>query len=647
MAIDISAGIDESIPSGLYQTEYAYDYPEGLDLRPTSELHKLIVTRILNRATESRYVIQNRYDSWNTINKSLTAFIDPGEVREKKRDPRKKVTIIVPMTYANTETVLSYMVAVFLQDPIFRYSWRSPGDVVGSILMEKVVNFHVQKFKMGLNIHTMLRDSLTMGCGVVSPYWYSKMGYKRVNVGPSMVEMFGRNIPMESSVEMIRDVLYEGNKLDNIDPYTILPDPNVPLHDLQEGEFFGFVSRESYPELLCREVEGQEGFFNVKYLKHTDGASGFYNQPRAERQETTRDKLGTFSWFTGATTRPKDVIYMWIRLIPSEWRLGASDMPEKWFFALGGDKIVIMAKPLALMHDLYPAVVCAPDFDGYSPLPISRAEISYGMQDVLDFLFTSHMDNVSKAINDSFIVDPSMINMQDLKTGGAAKLIRLRRSHWGRGVENAIKQLQVTDVTSRHITDSSYVIDIMQRVNAAADMMQGVVRKGSERRTATEARNVQLGASQRLERAGKVAGMQAMLDLGYMLASHTQQILDSDTYVNVLGEWEDVLRKEFEGQISHDRVKVTPNMLNVDYDLVPNDGSAPGGDPPEPWVQLFQVLTKSPELAEKFDIVRVFKHIARILGAKNVENFEKKIKPDEDVAEDVRKGDIAPVEEVE
>jgi len=636
---------EENILQSLVGIDYGYDYPVGLDIRPDSDLHNLIVTRVLARATESRNIVKNRYPSWNALSKSLTAFVDPDEVRAKKLDPSKKITLVVPMTYASLETVLTYLVSALLDDPLFRYTWGGPEDVIGTILMEKVIGFQATKAKMMLNLHTMLRDAVAYGVGVVNIGWHRKMGYKKIAENPSYVEVLGVNVPMEPTLNIVRSTLWEGNKLTNLDPYTILPDPNTPIHALQDGEFFGWIERQSYPDLLSSEIEGSEGYFNIKYLKNISGESRFYTESRAERSSNLIDKMGTYSWFTGGTTRPKDTIYMFIKLIPNEWHLGTSDIPEKWLFGVSGDRLVIMAKKMNMLHDMFPIATCAPDFDGYSTMPVARCEVVFGMQDVLDFLFTSHMDNVAKAVHDSFIVDPSRINMPDLTAQQGPKIIRLRKDYWGSGVREAIEQLKVSDITRSHISDSAYVIDIMQRAMCASDSMQGVVRTGSERRTAEEYRQTKMAGLSRLERAARVAAVQSKWDLAYMCASHTQQLMEEDVFVSIIGEWQEILEKEY-GTRS-DRVRVTPDMMDVDYNIISEDGTVPDSESAEDWLTLFKLITVRPELAERFDIVRVFKHVARLLGAKNVENFEVKVKPTEEVEKQVEKGEVTPIEEVE
>ena len=113
------------------------------------------------------------------IDKVLTAYIrtDDKEKEIKKKDDRKPVSIIFPYSYAMMETMLSYLVGAFFQDPIFMYEGNSPEDTVGAALLELVVQQHCIKNKVFLPIHTMFRDGLSYGIGAVSPEWVVKTGF--------------------------------------------------------------------------------------------------------------------------------------------------------------------------------------------------------------------------------------------------------------------------------------------------------------------------------------------------------------------------------------------------------------------------------------------------------------------------------------
>ncbi len=61
---------------------------------------------------------------------------------------------------------------------------------------------------------------------------------------------------------------------------------------------------------------------------------------------------------------------------------------------------------------------------------------------------------------------------------------------------------------------------------------------------------------------------------------------------------------------------------------------------------MFETLSKTPELAQQFEMGRIFKHIARNNGAKNVEEFVKvQVQPDEQVQQQAQEGNILPFNE--
>lgn len=618
----------------LLERDLGYTYPYDLDLRPGTELHAKIKDEILNRARESYSVVSNRFSSWNSIEQVMTAYIDLDEEEEdiQDADSRKPVSIVFPYTYIIIETVLTYLVTALLGDPIFRYDGTSPEDLLGVALLEKVVQKQCDYFKVALALHTFLRDALVYGLGVAAPYWEVKEGtyYVRTLLGA----LLGKK-----SIKR-QGVIFEGNALENVDPYTYLPDPNVAAHKVQEGEYVGWLFKTSLPRLKRDEGRGNSDLFNVKYLNALKSRkSSICSASDSAREDKSGTAYRDYTDFT--STNRVDVIYMYVDLIPSEWKLGDSDKPEKWLFGLAGDEIVVKAKKLGLSHGMYPIVTAAPDFDGYSVLPIARSEVLYGMQHVLDFMFNSHISNVRKALNDMFVVDPFLININDLKDPRPGKLIRLRRPAWGKGVKDAVQQFQVNDITRNNLADSAIIVQWMQMIGAADESLSGVLRKGGpERLTGTEFQGTRAGAIGRLERVARVIGLQAFHDLGYMFASHTQQLMSKEVYVKTVGRWQEELQAVY----GSNYVKVTPYDISIPYDVEVKDGSIPNGSA-QLWIRLYDILAKNQQLGQQFDMVRIFEHIAQVLGAKNVSDFKikTKIMPNEQVLQQSQAGNIVPL----
>lgn len=630
-----------------------YKYPNNLNLIPASQDHARLTKEIYIRAMESSNEMSKRYASWRKVDQTLTAYVklDESEQNIKDKDDRKPVSIVVPYSYATLETILTYLVSAFLEDPIFRYIGSGPEDVVGAILMEKVIEQQTRQFKAALSLHTMFRDSLSYGMGVVTPTWDRKWGWKAVVQDSGfMSALFGRFMSTGKVRGREETILFEGNRIKNIDPYMFLPDPNIPITDLQHGEFVGWIEQTNYMKLIELEKNDSD-IFNVKYLKGLGpGGRSQFNKARSEAGRSDKFGTSTNAYGAGMTTAPIDVVWMYWTMIPKDNKLGKEEYPEKWLFGLAADKVLICAKRLDLNHNMYPVAVCAPDFDGYSSTPVSRLELMYGMQEALDWLFNSHIANVRKAINDMLIVDPSLINMADLQDPRPGKLVRMRRSAWGRGVENAVKQLQVNDITRSHIGDAASIIDYMQRTSAATDSVSGMIRKSGERVTAQETRDTRQSALSRLTKAAKIVSLQAMQDIGYMMASHTQQLMSKDLYVKATGTWADVLKQEYPDQSS---IHVSPLDVIVDYDLVVKDGSTPTGDS-EGWVEVFRIMAQQPQLYQSFDMVRIFKHIARIMGAKDINEFVLKsgpvspvqIESSDKIQKGVQQGNMVPIEQI-
>ena len=204
-----------------------------------------------------------------------------------------------------------------------------------------------------------------------------------------------------------------------------------------------------------------------------------------------------------------------------------------------------------------------------------------------------------------------------------------------------IKQLDVRDVTGGHISDAATLMEMIQRTTAATDVVAGIRRGGGERVSATEARDTRVSALSRMEKAAKIIGMQSHQDIAYMFGQHTQQLMSEDMKVKLMGDWPEKYAEEYgEGFAS-----VSPDDLSMDFDIIPHDGAIPGGEPVDLWVSLFQVLAAQPEVAAEFDLKRIFIHMARQMGAKNVHDFikrEPQVKPDEEVMGEVDRGNLIP-----
>ena len=627
---------------------FDYNYPRGLDLNPNSDFHKRLRAKIWARASASRKAISKRFTSWNEIDRIMTTYVSPEVKKELEGDTVSEtpISIIFPYSYSNLEALLTYMTMALIQDPIFQYEGVDSEDVVGAMLLELVIRLHCIKNKVPLALHTIFRDAFSYGVGIGLPGWVRRYGKRPIKTTVVTQSPFGDST--SNGVQYVEDLLFEGNDLTSIDPYLWLPDPSVSSDKIQEGEFIGWIDRDNYMNMLSEESYSDGEIFNVRYLKAKRNKKSTLAIDESDRNA----KFGGDSKMNrgaAGVTSPVDNINMYVNLIPKEWGLGPGEYPEKWFFRLSADDVITKCEPANHNHGLYPVAVASPEYDGYSATPISRLEVLKGLQNILDWFFSSRVANAKKSLNDMIVVDPYLVNINDVKDPKPGKIIRLRRPAWGHGVKDVVSQLAVNDITRNNISDAAFITQWMDRISGADQSLSGTIRQsGPERLTRGEFQGTRSSAISRLQSLATIISYQFMQDIGYMFAVHTQQYMSKESVVKITGRYEEDLRKSFGPNT--ERVKVSPFDLAINYDLVVRDGSIPGGNFSDAWLDLFNIIVKEPDLRQTFDVSRIFSYIAIQLGAKNVEDFKRNVNriqpsqmPDEQVMGEAAKGNLVPL----
>lgn len=623
-----------------------YDYAPGLDLEPGSVQHNKIADFVKSMAKEGRSATNKRADSWSTIEDTLRAYMRKSDAEEAilRNDPRKPVGIVIPVSAASLDTWTAYMATAFLGSPIFPVEGRSPEDSAGAVLLEHILNAQNQRMRNVLNYNTMFMDAGSYGVGVVHNDWEERWGFRtihdRVNDGSGVRELSYRREVMQ----------FEGNNVRNIHPRNYLPDPNVGVHEIQRSEFVGYVDTVGIVHLLEQERRSEGSMVNAKFLNHLSSKKSSVAES-FRRKDTDLYEEGVLR--TSKDSMPPsnvvDIVYMYANIVPEMLDLPGPDAPEKWEFIVAADELVLFAGPLQDDHNMYPMVTCAPDYDGYSVVPMSKLEQANGLQRSIDWFLNSRFESVRKTLHGMFVVDPEQININDVLKPGGGKLLRIRPGAWNTSPKDAIHQLAVNDVTAGHIVDVDNLSNIFRQVTGASESMQGTPRKSGERVSATEARGFLSGSMSRMEKAAMIASAMAMGDIGYQQAMNTRQYMSQETFVKLSGEYLQTLPQEY-GERAREAISVFPEDVDIDMDVIIKDGSIPKGDNAQQWIQLAQLVFPDPELRQTFDVPRIFTHIARMLGSKDVYDFvrqggtiQPRVMEDEQVLDGASSGELIPI----
>jgi len=596
----------------LHDIKYDYEYIGGHDLSPNSDYHNKLVDKLLTLMSNSSRVISSRYNAWNEIDYVMTGFVDLTEKEKLDKDNNKPVPIVFPYSYAILEALLSYLSSVFLSTPIFMYEGVAPEDELGAILLEKLIELQCEKAGLRLPLHTLFRDGLIYGVGYSIPIW-----------------------------ETDHVTGFEGIGLQNIDPYLAFPDPNLASHEAKKGSFFGWISTETYNKLV---VQDDKALFNVKYLRHLRNRTSTFGIDMSKR--STRTGIQRVLSTDESIAKSFEVVNLFVNIIPKELDFGDSEVPENWWFSIAADSVLIRAMPLVNISSDLPIVSGTPDPDGYSISPLSKMESLYGLQGIVDWLFNSHIKAVQQAVNNIHVIDPYRINAADFtlakEQGGG--VVRVERAMFGQSIGDAIFQVPINDVTQNHMRDIPIVIQAMERIGGADEATMGMLRRsGPERLTGAEFEGTQHSFYTRLERMGMLYSEQLMKPLGIIFAKLNSLMLSKSRYLKMTGRWTETLMKNH-GIASGSRQIVTPDMLQIDFDIITRDGSVPKPTLSNLYLKMIEIISSNKELYEKFDITRIFSECFTQAGVKNADTFIR-LASTEHVRKEAQAGNIVPQEE--
>lgn len=619
----------------------------GINVPFESPQHKRLMDAVKRRWMLSRNKMSNRYPKWIEIEEKCTAFIPTTDADKKREQARKDgkpqyTTIEIPYSYAQLLSAHTYWTSVFLaRNPVFQYTGRH-GETEQSVLaLEAVIDYQVNVGKMLVPLYLWLLDAGKYGIGIVCNYWDKESAFVS-QIAEVPKTYMGLQIPgtkqkVRQTIEMTS---YLGNKIFNVRPFDWFPDPRVPISRFQQGEFCGRYCEVGWNYVKAR---GAQGIYqNVEKLKGTKPGSWIKESGSNNGVQVPNTGLPADVNYQGtpSTTEEDKLDYvslleMCIELVPSEWSLGSSKMPEKWMFTIGNDAVLLRAAPLGCLHNQFPFAIMEYELEGYGMYKRGMMETLQPLNDVMTWLFNAHFHNVRKVLNDQLVVDPSRLVMKDVMGPDAGRLIRLRPEAYGTDPAQAIKQLQVVDITQNHLRDAEIVADMMQRLSGVTDNIMGLVNTGG-RKTATEVRTSSTMGINRLKTNAEYFSAGGFGPLSQMFVQNTQQFYDAQFNFKIAG---DLLAS------APRFLQVTPEMIAGFYDFVPVDGTMPVDRfaLASLWKDLMLNMRNFPSLLMQYDIGAIFGHIAQLSGVKDLGQFKLQVQPDAVLQAQLAAGNVIPL----
>lgn len=616
-------------------------------LVPGSELHKTVLTYLLQRVSESERKMSLFYDRWSVNEKQYQAYIDLPKWDKVLRDmnatgaPPQVVNITVPYSFATISTIVTYLIHTFAgRRPMFQVGSTKKEGIQPAQMMETVLQFNADYNRIIKLLFQFLMDGQQYGVSVMRCQWEKQQ--KLRTVWKSSTSFAFGGIQVGQTRERVREMrtTYEGNILCNIDPYMFLPDPRVPMVDVaRRGEYVFWRSFEGRHYLLQKESEGK-----IKWVNHIGAMPSARSDSGVNSGESARSLVAQGEAQPGRNHYDQqkggnqyvENLQGTITIIPAELGLGKEETPQKWIFSIGNRGQIIQAEPLELDHDMHPVIVSEPYTQGYGFGQPGMSDYLGPFQNLLSWFINSHMDNVKTALNNMWLVDPSKVEIQDLKRPGPGKLIRLKRSAYGSDVRQAVQQLGVVDVTSNHPRDFELLMRMADTLSSVTDNLRGLQDSGG-RKTATEVRTSGEAAASRLAALARLISAQALVDLAEQMSMNIQQYLDEEFYLQIVGE---------EGKQTP--IQISPEMLVGEFNYPIHDGTLPLDRVAmlDVWKEVLIGTMQDPQLRSTYDFTKIFEYVADLGGAKNLSQFRvnMSVAPDEAILGAAAAGNAIPME---
>jgi hypothetical protein len=542
--------------------------------------------------------------------------------------------------------------------PMNQIQAAAGGDPVRAKIIESMIAYDNAQSRAFSAIYAMFSDALSFGNGFMYNSWEIEEGmtyeFEPLNIGGVPPELQRAVLgPLAYTPVRKIGVQREFCKWTPVSAYDAIPDPRVSMWDLQNSEFFGHRWKSSFHALKKR--DGERGpYFNIDKI------------PKRNRSTDDPSKLrssGPDPYNAASEADPKELLHtktpqffqmytmVW-ELIPSEHKLGESDYPEKWIFSWADDKVIVRAHPMVNKHQNFPYVCAEPEpnfFDTFSP---GTLELIEPLQRFINWLYNSHIENITRVLNNQWVYSPQFIDEGDLEFGGPGEHIRMTQEAADMMLNGEIQdikqflfQMPVQDVTgASYMNAIQYTYQMAQVLTGANDPLSGV--QTPTTRSATEIGTITAQATQRMAITARLMDENAIQELITQSVHNRQQFTSIDRYYEIAGR----LAQE----LGIDSIFGDLEAIQGDFKYKPITGILPE-DPARSaanWTNLMAAAGQLPQLQQPgpdgrmLDFRSIFNTIAEKSGISNIEDYymDVQVMPDEQVAQQAQAGNLAPIQ---
>lgn len=615
-----------------------------------SQMHRDIVNMARRTIMASEEALSSRHEKWRRSERTYRLYVDPTEVQldvvgdEANLLYTNPSSIVVPLSYALTQTLVSFWVNMFTDaKPYFMIDPADMNSQGAAKAQELLLTYQLERQAWVAVLHQWILDACRYGLGVVSVGWDVIQAIQTIRRTYYLPTLQGL-IPFPLSEK--RPVLeYEGNVLENVDPFIWRPDHRWPMVKFQRGSFCGELLWRSYNHLKSKAMDGY--YSNIGEIPR-------YTQEHMRENASDRDRIMQTNSRYGFSYNDLDsgLVMLEQLIIDTEpQKMGLPPGPlERYVITLANRSVVIRVDPYEYDHHHFPYAVLESSLDMHSLVNPSLIEIMEPISQHITWFFNSMQENARKSLNDRLIVDPSMLNMDDFYNPGAGKTIRLAKEYWGvpNASKGAVFQLDVQDISSKNMDHVMALTDLLHKISAANETLQGQV--VNEERTATEISSATQQGSARLRTQARLFSATGLQPLARQMVQNNMQFMSQPAYLKIVGNLEQSWQGS--GTLANNGmgVQVTPEDIQGLFQFPVNDAAMPL-DPvryARTWVQIMQMSMQNDVLYQRINHLAVWGETLKSMGIPDPSRFlipmpNMQIMPDQMIQQQQQAGNIVPI----
>jgi hypothetical protein len=569
---------------------------EGDDLFPQDEDDQRKVTlwaeRLFEDAKRAKDGHQDRWDQFYTMYRSYVA-------KGKKGDWRSRVWM--PIAFFVIETIAPRLVA---QLPKFTVLPVGPEDSDPAETMEELLAWAADQSQLYIELVKALKSALMYGTGILKTSYFEQERFQIVHepvMQETFSEMWSGELDMENQPIMTRvpmGVQPTGETMVTRTPYISYAGPKAEAVDIDN--FF--------VDPIADSIE------NARYVIHRVFRDKDHLEKMFEQGVYKKPPEDVWTSFLTehATLRRQSLIDLGPGSTPSEYDDQLVTLLEIWTDGVvttcaGGDvnaAVLLRAERNPYAHGEKPFVRIVDHLVPHEFWGIGELEPLEGLQNVLNELWNSRIDNVKLVLNTMFLAvmdyveDPSDLQVRP------AGVVRIRE---GVPLNQAVQPLNLGEVTSSSYTEAAEIERLTEKVSGVSPLQTGQD-SPAYNRTATGAALIQESGNTRFAHKIHIAELTGFKALARQYASILQQFSDPETVVRILGPL---------GQMSWQAI--TPESIGgrFDFDVESESSTQTESIRREQTLSLFQYFAADPYSKP----LRIREDVLKSFGRKNIHEY--------------------------